>query len=677
MYFHSDANRLEIRSNSLSPRLRKLLIIFTTFALSGCDETEEKESIVEEYPVYSKSDLGWTFGKSGMTLKVWSPKAKSVKLNLYKEDFSDQEPIEKLEMFGGEHGVWTATLTAEKAGMFYTIQAEHVDGLSDEVPDPYAKAVGRNGKRGHLINPKLAMPEGWTGDVRPDFSEMKPNDFLIYEVHVRDFSISENSGVVNRGKFMAFTERGTRNAKGHTTGLGHLMEMGVTHVHLLPVFDFITIDESRLDSPQYNWGYDPQNFNVPEGSYSSNPANGAVRIKEFKALVLALHEVGIGVVMDVVYNHTFVTSGLAFEEMVQGYYYRRWKNGRTGNGSGCGNEMDSEKPMMRKFMIDSLKYWAQEFHIDGFRFDLMALHDMETMKQVERELRQINPSVLLYGEGWTAGKSPLPPERRATKTQINLLPGIAAYCDEIRDGLKGDWRKHKAKGFVSGNFSLREGVKFGIVGAVDHPQIDYSKVENANAAWAVEPFQCINYVSCHDNHTLYDKLWIANPHASEKEIREMHLLSNFVVLTSQGIPFLHAGVEFLRTKGGVENSYKSPDNINQLDWDEKSRNIDHVKKYRALIKIRHEHPSFRLGAAHEVRRRLVFLDSPKGIIAYQIKSPKEDEWKRAMVVVNAKNTYETWNLSKGEWKMVFPVGNQGCFKVNLAPRQGYIFAERR
>jgi pullulanase len=656
-----------------------LCLAFSAIALSGCENNvEEKKTMVDDYPVYTKTDLGLTFSGENMLMKVWSPQAKAMKLKLYRNDLGG-EAMSEMSMTRDETGVWSTSIDASNKGYFYALQAEHADGWSEGVPDPYAKAVGRNGKRGQLINPSEANPENWKSDSFPDFSGMKPNDFLIYEVHVRDFSIAENSGMQNKGKFPAFTERGTKNSSGMSTGIDHLIEMGVTHVHLLPVFDFYTVDESRLDEAQYNWGYDPQNYNVPEGSYSTNPADGSVRIREFKAMVQALHEAGIGVVMDVVYNHTSRTDGLSFEELVPGYYYRQWNDSTLANASGCGNEVASDKPMMRKFMIESLKYWAEEYHVDGFRFDLMAIHDIETMKEIERELRNQNPAVLLYGEGWTAGDSPLPEERRALKAHTYKMPGIAAFSDEIRDGLKGHWSSHESKGFVSGNAELKESVKFGIVGGIEHPQIDYEAVNNTDTAWAAEPHQCMVYVSCHDNHTLYDKLKIANPEASEKEIREMHLLSNFVVLTSQGVPFLHAGVEFLRTKNGVENSYKSPDSINQLDWDMKTRYKDQVAEYQKLIRLRKEHPSFHLGSAHEVRGRVVFLDSPEGVIAYMIKSPKEDEWDRVVVVVNATDEKVDWNIPDGDWDLVYPDQNVSTnfLRGKLSPRQGYIFAEKR
>jgi len=657
-----------------------LAALAVLLVLSSCQSPTENKIEVSDYPIYQKQDLGLTFSSKGMKLKIWSPTAQSVKLHLYKSDIGNSTPLEVVDMEKAGQGIWQANIPVDKKGLYYTVQARHDGGLSEEVPGPNVKAVGRNGKRGHLINPSEANPEDWATDQRPDFSGKKPNDFLVYEVHVRDFSISENSGMENKGKYLAFTERGTKNSEGLTTGVDHLIEMGVTHVHLLPAFDFYTVDETRLDEPQYNWGYDPQNYNVPEGSYSTDPADGAVRIKEFKAMVQALHEAGIGVVMDVVYNHTSRTDGLSFEELVPGYYYRHWNDSTLANASGCGNEVASDQPMMRKFMVESLKYWAEEYHVDGFRFDLMAIHDIETMKEIERELRKQNPNVLLYGEGWTAGDSPLPVAERALKAHTYQMPGIAAFSDEIRDGLKGHWSSHESKGFVSGNTELKESVKFGIVGGIEHPQIDYKAVNNTDTAWATEPHQCMVYVSCHDNHTLYDKLKIANPEASEKEIQQMHLLSNFVVLTSQGVPFLHAGVEFMRTKNGVENSYKSPDSINRIDWDAKTKYNDHVEAYQKLIKLRKEHPSFRLGSAHEVRGRVIFLDAPeKGVIAYMIKSPKEDSWERVVVVVNATDKLVNWNVPAGEWDLIYPENNVSInfLKGKLAPRQGYIFAEKR
>jgi pullulanase len=650
-----------------------LLILHTS---CQTDRMNPKES---DYPVYEKEDLGLTFSETALKLKVWSPKAEAMRLKIYAGDLDNDQPPEVIDMRKIKGGVWEVEIDTAFTGEFYTVQAKHGGTWSKEVPDPYAWAVGRNGRRGQFIDPSSENPHDWKEDRPPDFSKMNPNDFLIYEVHVRDFSISENSGMEHGGKFIAFTERGTKNTSGLATGVDHLVEMGVTHVHLLPSFDFYTVDETRLDEPQYNWGYDPQNYNVPEGSYSTDPANGATRIREFKAMVKALHDAGIGVVMDVVYNHTSRTEGLSFEELVPGYYYRHWNDSTLSDASGCGNETASERPMMRKFMVESLKHWVEEYHIDGFRFDLMAIHDLETMQIIEKELRRIHPNILLYGEGWTAADSPLPAEDRALKKHTYRLPGVAAFSDEIRDGLKGHWSDHKSKGFVSGNSSLRESVKFGIVGGIDHPDVDYGEVNNSDTAWAAEPHQCVVYVSCHDNHTLYDKLKVANPEATEEEIRKMHLLSNFVVLTSQGIPFLHAGVEFLRTKDGVENSYQSPDSINRIDWDAKTRYSEHVEAYRNLIALRKAHPSFRLTSAQEIRKRLRFLESNQGVIAYEITSPETDTWKKVMVAINGSGRAATFSLSDGNYVLVYPVEREAAHALEgkLPAHTACILAEMR
>jgi len=656
--------------------MRKLIWIYL-FCLACATQPQNQSAVKTELSALEEN-IGVLFNDGTILIKTWSPQSEVVRLNLYDSDLN-REPRELRLFTNQENGIWSLTLDQALYGAYYTIQAKQSGKWSEEVPGIYAKAVGRNGKRGQLIDPSKSNPEGWEKDEKPNFNGMRPNDFLVYELHIRDFSIAENSGLRNKGKFIAFAETGTVNKDGLSTGIDHLVEMGVTHVHLLPSFDYHTVDESRLDEPQYNWGYDPHNYNVPEGSYSTNPQDGATRIREFKSMVKALHDKGIGVVMDVVYNHTSRTDGLSFEELVPSYYYRQWSDSTLGNASGCGNEMASDQPMMRKFMVESLKYWVEEYHIDGFRFDLMAIHDIETMNLIQTELRKLNPNILLYGEGWTAGDSPLPAERRALKAHTYQMPGIAAFSDEIRDGLKGHWSSHESKGFVSSNFELKGSVKFGVIGGIQHPQIDYSAVNNSDAAWALEPHQCMVYVSCHDNHTLYDKLKIANPEASEKDIREMHLLSNFVVLTSQGVPFLHAGVEFLRTKNGVENSYKSADSINQIDWDQKSSNIDHVKKYQELISLRKSHPSFRLKNADEVRKRLRFLDTDERILAYLIDSPEEDGWKRVMVMANGSNEAVNFTIPEGRWQLeYFTSGSTDDYNSGqLAPRTGYILAERR
>jgi pullulanase len=594
--------------------------------------------------------LGVEWDGFNAVLRVWSPHALKMRIKLYHNDLGG-EPFRKMALEQVGEGVWECNLDSTLYGTYYTLQAKFNGRWGVETPDPYAKAVGRNGLRAHLIDPTLQRPQGWEYDRSPYFDTAA--DAVIYELHVRDFSVHPESGMVHKGKFLAFTERGTTNAQGKATGVDHLLELGITHVHLLPSFDFLSVDESKPQEAQYNWGYDPQNYNVPEGSYSTNAADGAVRIREFREMVMALHQAGLRVVMDVVFNHTGTVDGLAFEALTPGYFYRTFPDGRLSNGSGCGNEMASERPMVRRFMVESLKYWMQEYHIDGFRFDLMALHDLETMRTIERELRSIKPDVLLYGEGWTAGASPLPEANRALKHHMMQLPGVAAFCDDLRDGVKGSWANHSDTGFVGGNYALKESVKFGIVGAIWHPQISYGWVNASKEPWANEPIQCINYVSCHDNHTLYDRFKLAHPNADNLQRQRMQILANAIVLTSQGIPFLHAGVEFMRTKNGVENSYNSPDHINWLDWSRKADYPDVVAAYKNLITMRKAHPVFKLGRPDEVRKRLLFIDTPPHVIGYHLDGEGVDTWSKVLVYFNGDKEPTTVPIAEGQWKVAW------------------------
>lgn len=628
-------------------------ILPTCLLLAGTFVECKNNDVVssDEYPVYNGDDLGLTFNNDTITLKVWCPTAEAVKLRLFRTDRKDSAPYSEVDLKRYAEGVWSTVLGKETKELYYTLSAK-VDGAwRPQVPDPYAKAVGTNGIRGQIINPAEANPEGWDDDKSPEVKAF--NDMVIYELHIRDFSIHPESGMKNKGKYLAFTERETKTPKGTVTGVDHLVELGVTHVHLLPSFDFLSIDESRPDRAQFNWGYDPQNYNVPEGSYSTDPSDGAVRIREFKAMVKALHDAGIGVIMDVVYNHTGRVEGLSFDALVPGYYYRYWEDGSLGNASGCGNETASEKPMMRKFMIESLKYWMEEYHIDGFRFDLMAVHDITTMNEIEKTLRSIRSDVYIYGEGWTADNSPLPENKRALKSATYRMPGIAAFSDEIRDGLKGSWSHHDSRGFVGNMSLLRESVKFGIVGATEHEWVDYDRVNNSKAPWALEPWQCIAYVSCHDNHTLFDKLTFAHPDATPEEIEKMHILANTVVLTSQAVPFLHAGADFMRSKDGEENSYKSADSINQINWDRKQEYAEVFQAYKDLIALRKAHPALRLGSADEVRARLKFLPSDTTVIAYRIDAPEGDSWSEVFLAFNGGHADKQTDLPPGSWNLAW------------------------
>jgi len=656
-------------------RVFKALSLYIMIALvsTSCAENEIEKMDYGSYPYYIADDLGLIFNRNEIKYRVWSPTAEGARINFYKKPLGGSK-FAGMELTKSNLGTWMAAMDKSREGLYYTIQVK-IDGQwQDEVPGPYVKAVGTNGLRGQILDPSKCNPPGWRKDK--GVGTKSKVDALIYEIHVRDFSIHPESGMENKGKYLAFTESETTTPDGTPTGVNHLKDLGVTHVHLLPTFDYLSVDESKLDTPQFNWGYDPQNYNVPEGSYSTNPADARVRIEQFKSMVMALHKAGIGVIMDVVYNHTGRVDGLSFEETVPGYYYRHTEKDQLSNASGCGNEIASERPMVRKFMVNSLKYWMSEYHIDGFRFDLMGIHDQETMKLISTELTRLNPDVLLYGEGWTAGDSPLPEDERALKKFTHKMPGIAAFSDDIRDGIKGHWHDIKSKGFVGGNLNLRESVKFGIVGAIPHEQIDYNHINSSDTAWANEPGQCVNYVSCHDNHTLYDKLKIANPDATEEEIQKMHILSNAIVLTSQGIPFLHAGVDFMRTKGGVENSYQSPDSVNQIVWSRKEKHADVYHSYRELIKLRKEHPAFRLGSTESIQKNLHFLETDSSLIANKIVAPEEDLWDEILLVFNGNAQIKPFDLPEGLWQVDYlnAIKGEGEIKSGRLEIEPYSFS---
>ena len=588
-----------------------------------------------KYPVYAGNDLGLTYTKEKSTFRIWAPSAQEVHLKLYSN--ADHKLFTELHtMKKDKNGTWVTSLTGDKKGLLYTFTTIIKGKESDEVPDPYAKAVGVNGKRAMVVDLKETNPTGWEKDKSPAFKNK--TDAIIYELHVRDVSISPTSGIKNKGKFLGLTERGTKNAAGQSTGLDHIKELGITHVHLLPFYEFISIEETKPDG-KYNWGYDPLNYNVPEGSYSTNPYDGVTRIKEFKQLVKAFHEDGLRVVMDVVYNHTALTETSNFNQLVPGYYYRQTKDGKFSDATACGNETASERPMFRKFMLESMKYWVQEYHVDGFRVDLMGVHDIETMNLISRELHKIKPDILIYGEGWTAGTSPLPDSLRALKANAHKLDRIAVFSDDIRDGIKGSVFDHKDKGFASGKRGMEESIQFGIVASVKHPQIDYSKVNYSKAPYSKEPFQTVTYAECHDNHVLWDKLKISATDATEEERVNMHKLALSIVLTSQGISFLHAGTEFLRSKKGVENSYNSPDSINAINWDLKTINKEVFDYTKALIKLRKDHPAFRMTNTKDIAANIKFLEiSASAHIYYSIHGKAVgDNWNNIMVMINGSN----------------------------------------
>jgi pullulanase len=604
-----------------------------------------------KYPVYNGADLGLTYTNTAAAFRIWSPPATAAELILYKEGLGGS-PVKTVQLTKGLNGTWFTKLPGNWKGVFYVFRVKLSNGWSNEVPDPYAKAVGVNGKRAMVIDLKETNPAGWVIDKAPVFSPgNNATDAVIYELHIRDASINKNSGIKNKGKYLGLTETGTKNEEGLSTGLDHLKELGVTHVHLLPFFDYNSVDESKLDTPQYNWGYDPVNYNVPEGSYSTDPYNGATRINELKQLVAAFHRNGLSVVMDVVYNHVADAGSSNFNQLVPGYYFRHKQDGSFSDATACGNETASEQPMMRKFMLESLKYWVKEYHIDGFRFDLMGVHDIKTMNMISDELHKINPGILLYGEGWTAGGSPLPDSARALKKNAYKLHNIAVFSDDIRDGIKGSVFDIKDRGFASGKAGMEESVKFGIVAATNHPQVDLSKVNYSKAAYAKAPWNVISYCECHDNNVLWDKLLLSNPGASKDDLVKMHQLALTIVLTSQGIPFLHAGTEFLRSKKGVENSYNAGDSINAIDWSLKNENNSTYQLVQHLIKLKKEHPAFRLTTAEAIQNNIRFQeDYPEGTIVYTLNGAAvKDKWKTIFIAFNGTDEEKLVRLPAGKW----------------------------
>ncbi len=595
------------------------------------------------------SDL-WLYYSSEFTeFKIWNPDADAVKLHLY-EAGDGGEKLATFDLEKDNNSIWRIKQQGDLSGKYYTYQVNMSGQWLSETPGIYAQAVGANGQRAMVVDLDKTNPKDWENDKGPEL--LKPNDAIIYEMHVRDFTIHPASGVINKGKFTGLIEKGTKGEDDIVTGLDHLTEMGISHVHLLPSFDFASIDETQLDKPQFNWGYDPQNYNVPEGSYSTNPYKAEVRIAEFKQMIQSFHNANIGVILDVVYNHTggsFENSNFNLE--YPEYYYRHWGDGSRSDAAACGNETASDKEMMRKFIIESVSYWAREYHIDGFRFDLMAIHDVETMEAVTTALRVINPNILIYGEGWTAGDSPLPYERRALKAHTYQMDQVSAFSDDIRDALKGSVFDDMSTGFVSGAQHTEESIKFGIIGCIDHPQIDMTNVNYSDNPWAHNPWQSVQYVSCHDNHTLFDKLTISLPHSERLDIVAMDKLANAVVLTSQGIPFLHAGSEMLRTKQGHHNSYNLPDSINQIDWNWKRTNQDVVTYYKNLIQLRKAHPAFRMANADEVRQNLEFKTIEHGLVSFQLKNNANgDQWKNILVVYNARAELVDYPL-EGQWSI--------------------------
>ena len=570
------------------------------------------------------------------TFQLFAPAtAKRVVVRIYNDGMGGK-PIKTVKMKRTEQAeVWQAEIKGNLLGKFYTF-----DMGKGECPGVFAKAVGVNGQRAAIVNLVKTDPEDWCCDAHPVIKS--PADLVVYEMHHRDFSIARKDAKYP-GKFLALTE---------PWAIDHLKALGVNAIHILPSYDYGSVDETRLNTPQYNWGYDPVNYNVPEGGYSTNPYDPTCRIREFKQMVQALHKAGIAIILDVVYNHTYDIDHSNFQRTYPDYYYRK-VDGKYSNGSGCGNETASDQPMMRKFMIESVKHWINEYHIDGFRFDLMGCHDIETMNEIRKAVDAIDPTIFIYGEGWSAGQCALPTEQLGVKANIAKMPRIAAFSDEIRDALRGPFDDDTKGGFLAGVPDCEESLKFGIAGAIAHPQVDMSKVNYSKTPWATEPTQMMSYVSCHDDMCLVDRLKSSIPGISDDELIRLDLLAQTAVFTSQGVPFMLSGEELLRSKKGVHNSFESPDSINQLDWQNQQRYPQVFKFYQDLIALRKHHPAFRLGDAHLVRKHLEFLDAPKGVVAFRLKDyAGRDDWRNIVVILNANREQVAVSLPKATYTIV-------------------------
>jgi len=651
--------------------MKKLLFLGITAMMMACDN--------EMTDSFSYDEM--TYSPSATVFKLFAPADARCVVVVD----GDSVSMQRTSVAVDAGAVWTATVKGDQKGKTYEFV---VDGQAS--PGVFAKAVTVNGQKGVVADLRDTDPEGWAADSLPT---RRFQDWVVYEMHHRDFSVARPEARYP-GKFLALTE---------PWALDHLTDLGINAVHILPSYDYGSVDETRLDEPQYNWGYDPVNYNVPEGGYSTDPYDPLCRIREFKQMVKALHEKGIAVVLDVVYNHTFNIDGSNFQRTFPDYYYRKNADGTYSNGSGCGNETASEKPMMREFMIESVKYWAKEYHIDGFRFDLMGVHDIGTMNAIRAALDEINPAIFIYGEGWSAGSCALPSEQLGLKANIPQMPGIAAFSDDIRDALRGPFSDDTKPGWLGRACTddcevdmggLKESIKAGIAGMIDHPQVDYSMVNYSKEPYALQPTQMMSYVSCHDDMCLVDRLKASVPGlkaggkgklspltSHPSPLIALDLLAQTAVFTSQGVPFMLSGEELLRTKQGVHNSFESPDSINQLDWSNKERYPEVFSYYKNLIALRRHHPAFRMGDAGQVRTHLEFLPAADCIVAFCLKdNAGGDEWKNIIVVMNASSKFQQVSVPEGEYTIVCAdgkideqgMGNVSGPRLTVAPVSALI-----
>ena len=584
----------------------------------------------------SAMKLGAIYSKEKTTFTLFSPVADSVFVIFYDKgnDSTETGRLEMMRTEGELRSIFSATAEGNLDGVYYTYEVHTSDGTFSS-HDPYARACGVNGHRSMVIDLSKTDPDGFADEDRPKLAD--PMSMVITEVSIVDVSAGASAHSMYPGKFKAFTEDKT---------LSYFKDMGVTHLQLMPSYDFASIDESDSLKEQYNWGYDPYNYNVPEGSYSTDPFNGAVRVREYKEMVHSIHEAGLGVIMDVVYNHTFNVHDSCFYKTAGNYFYRMLDAAKYSDASACGNEIASEKPMVRKYIIDSLCYWASEYHIDGFRFDLMGVLDIETLNEARKALLKINPDIIMYGEGWTGGESTLPESARGMKINAPRTPGIGMFSDDIRDAVKGHVFYMDELGFVNGAADRGEELKQAVT----------------CAKWAKSPMQSINYLSCHDNYTLWDRFIISNSHESEEMRIRMNKLAAAILFTAQGIPFFLHGEEFARTKiseadgAPVENSYCSPLSVNAIDYDRAEQFSDLKAYYKGLIALRRAHKSFYLDTVDEINKSVHFMDDmPDGVVAYTIDSDTE----KVFVAYNAGKNKITIKLADALWEVLADESSAG------------------
>lgn len=608
-------------------------------------DKRDKETIDKEMFLFVRSndfdnyfsydgELGALYEKEGTLLRVWTPTAKSVEVWIYADD-SIKGPSTKIAMVQKPKGIFEVYLPGDQHGTIYVYKILFLNNRESISVDPYARATTVNGTKSVITDLNRTNPDGW-GERLPAFG--LPEEAIIYELHIRDFSISETSGIVNKGKFLGLTEKNTQNASGRKTGLDYLIDLGITHIQILPMFDYATVDEANLTEPQYNWGYDPLNYNVPEGSYSTDPFDPFNRIFELKQMIRTLHDNGLRVIMDVVYNHVYDPKDQALERTVPGYFYRYNADGSLANGTGVGNDTASERNMMRKYIIDSVKYWAKEYNLDGFRFDLMGIHDSVTMNAIREALDKIDPSIIIIGEGWEMS-TPLPEDLKASQRNAQVMPRIAHFNDSIRIALKGsDFGDEKDRGFISGKNYLEDLLLRNIKGAM----------HLSSHSSYVDPEQVIQYVEAHDNLTLYDKLLRSNPDDSEEVRIKRHTLATSIILLSQGVPFIHGGQEFLRTKAGVANSYQSPDEINQFEWERVTTFQKSVAYIKGLIALRKSEYLFRMHTIEEIEAYFTILSENFNIVAFSLTNSE----KKYIVIFNGNRSDTIFRIQKGKYAIL-------------------------